>query len=236
MGDFIKFPSTPHLLWLGETSIRKDKVMTIEEAHEFLRNPVTIEEKVDGANIGISFDSSGSLLVQNRGNSLERQVKGQFSALWNWLSRHESNLLTALEDHLILFGEWCYARHSIHYTRLPDFFLAFDVFDKRNQKFMSCIRRDLIVHQVNLVSVPKIAAGLYSLAEIPRLIGRSSLYEGPMEGVYLRQEDESWLTRRAKVVRGEFVQQMSIHWSRKPLVANSLVSNTDPSLSVERSH
>jgi hypothetical protein len=30
----------------------------------------------------------------------------------------------------ILFGEWCRAQHSVFYSRLPDYFLAFDIWDR----------------------------------------------------------------------------------------------------------
>ena len=220
--DFVKFPSTPHLLWLGHTVVRDDKVMTRTEAETFLREPVTVEEKVDGANLGISFDAAGNLLAQNRGNILSRGSKGQFGPLWAWLTERETRLFDALEDRLIVFGEWCYAQHSIQYTRLPDFFLAFDIFDKHERRFMSSARRDKIVREMQLASVPKLHSGVCRLSDIGGMIGQSSLYDGPMEGVYLRQEANSWLIQRAKVVRPEFVQQIGIHWSKQRLAANRL--------------
>jgi len=218
--DFVKFPTTPHLLWLGTTPAREDKLWTRAEAEAFLRHPVIVEEKVDGANLGISFDGNGNLLVQNRGNFVERGTKGQFAPLWAWLTEHEASLFDALENRLILFGEWCYARHSIHYTRLPDWFLAFDVFDKLEERFMSSARRNEIASTMRLATVPKVDGGIFSLSEVPKLIGQSALYDGPMEGIYLRHESESWLTQRAKVVRAEFVQQIGEHWSKQPLVPN----------------
>ena len=221
--DFVKFPTTPHLLWLGTTAARADKVLARDEAESFLRQSVIVEEKVDGANLGISFDAHGNLLAQNRGNLLQRGIKDQFAPLWTWLPEHETRLFDALEDRFILFGEWCYARHSIHYTRLPDYFLVFDVFDRREQKFLSSVRRDEICGELKLATVPNVGAGIFSLVEVPRLIGQSSLYDGPMEGVYLRQESSSWLIQRAKVVRPEFVQHIGEHWLNQPMVANRLL-------------
>jgi ATP-dependent RNA circularization protein (DNA/RNA ligase family) len=220
--DFLKFPTTPHLLWLGTAPAREDKVLTRAEAESFLRQPTTVEEKVDGANLGISFDQHGNLLTQNRGNLLERGTGGQFAPLWAWLSAREARLFDALEDRFILFGEWCYARHSIHYTMLPDFFLAFDVFDKHEQRFMCSARRDELVGNAELATVPKVGISVFSLDDVPSLIAKSSLYDGPMEGIYFRQECASWLIQRAKVVRREFVQQIGEHWSKQPLVRNRL--------------
>lgn len=220
IGDFVKFPTTPHLLWLGNTVARGDKVMTPAEADAFLHQAVIIEEKVDGANLGVSFDAEGNLLAQNRGALVAHGSKGQFALLWAWLAEHEARLFDALEDRLILFGEWCYARHSIYYTRLPDFFLAFDVFDKQEHRFMSSVRRDKIVAELQLASVPRLCGGTYRLSDVPAMIGQSFLYDGPMEGIYLRQETDSWLLQRAKVVRAEFVQQIGVHWSKQRLIAN----------------
>jgi ATP-dependent RNA circularization protein (DNA/RNA ligase family) len=218
--EFVKFPTTPHLLWLGNTPAREDKLLTHADAEAFLHRPVTVEEKVDGANLGMSFDGNGNLLIQNRGNLVARGTKGQFAPLWAWLNERESMLFDSLEDRFILFGEWCYARHSIQYTQLPDWFLAFDIFDKRRKRFLSTSKRDEIVRKLHLAAVPKVVHGSFSLSEVPRLIGSSSLYNGPMEGIYFRQEGESWLGQRAKVVRAEFVQQIGEHWSKQPLVPN----------------
>jgi hypothetical protein len=220
MDEFHKFPGTPHLLWLGTTPAREDKLWTRAEAEAFLQRPVIVEEKVDGANLGISFDSNGDIFAQNRGGFVERGTKGQFAPLWAWLTEREADLFDVLENHLILFGEWCYARHSIRYTRLPDWFLAFDVFDKCEKRFLSTVKRDEILGRLHLANVPKVSSGVFNLGEVPRLIGSSSLYDGPMEGVYLRQECESWLIQRAKVVRAEFVQQIGEHWSKQALVPN----------------
>ena len=30
----------------------------------------------------------------------------------------------------VLFGEWLFAKHSKHYTSLPAYFIAFDIYDK----------------------------------------------------------------------------------------------------------
>ena len=59
--DFYKFPSTPHLALLGEVAVRDDKVMSKFERDEFLTHELVVEEKVDGANLGISFDESGNI-------------------------------------------------------------------------------------------------------------------------------------------------------------------------------
>jgi hypothetical protein len=208
--------------------VRDDKILSKTDAEAFLRSPVIVEEKVDGANLGISFDPDGNLLAQNRGSFLKQGAKGQFAPLWAWLSKRESHLFDVLQDRMILFGEWCYARHSIHYTRLPDWFLAFDVLDKNERQFLNTERRSQIARDLDLSVVPRLGSGTFQLDCVAALIGTSALYNGPMEGIYLRQECGLWLTCRAKVVRPEFVQQIGEHWSKQLMVPNELSRESSP--------
>ena len=83
---------------------------------------VQVEEKLDGANLGFSVSSDGTLQVQNRGPYLEAPYLRQFSRLDAWLLHRERMLTDALSNGLILFGEWCAARHSIDYSNFPDWF------------------------------------------------------------------------------------------------------------------
>lgn len=55
MSDYFKFPSTKHIMLPDDENARRDKVLGSDEIKEFLSNQITIEEKVDGANLGISL-------------------------------------------------------------------------------------------------------------------------------------------------------------------------------------
>lgn len=223
MTDFFRFPKTPHLIWLGNERPRQDKVLSVNEANALLAHPVTIEEKVDGANLGISFLGE-ELRVQNRGAYLSPDAfHAQFKPLKHWLHVHHLRLKHALGTDLILFGEWCFATHSIYYSRLPDWFLAFDVYDVKAKRFWSVKRRDILVREADLNSVPLISQGLTNVEDAKKLLGPSRLTDGPAEGVYLRWDNEGFLEQRAKVVRPEFHQAIGPHWTQKSLRTNSLI-------------
>jgi hypothetical protein len=83
--DFFKFPSTPHLAVLGDIKIRDDKVMPEAERNRFLGSEMVVEEKIDGANLGISFDDKGNIRIQNRGSYLVLPASGQWRKLSDWL-------------------------------------------------------------------------------------------------------------------------------------------------------
>ncbi|MCE7917325.1 MAG: DNA ligase, partial [Nitrosomonas sp. PRO5] len=154
MTEFFRFPNTPHLLWLGEGQPRDDKILSDTEVAALLRDEVLIEEKLDGANLGISLSEQGELRAQNRGQYLPQPFSGQFSRLNSWLGQHGENLRQTLTPELILFGEWCAARHSLDYDKLPDWFLLFDVYDRKAGKFWSLEQRNRLAQELNISTVP----------------------------------------------------------------------------------
>jgi hypothetical protein len=224
MTDFFRFPHTPHLAWLGPGTPREDKVLDIEELGTLLAADLRVEEKVDGANLGLSVDEHGSLRGQNRGSYLDLESpSGQWKPLKHWLSTRRHALVEALAPDLILFGEWCYAMHTVRYTRLPDWFLAFDVYDSANGDFWNVERRNELARRLDLAVVPELRRGRFDLNSLKNLLGRSMLTDGPAEGLYVRREQDGRLLQRAKLVRAEFVQNMDDHWSKRRLEANQVV-------------
>lgn len=220
--DFFKFPSTPHLATLAGVDIRGDKVLSESEREEFLQHDLVVEEKVDGANLGISFDSEGNIRAQNRGAYLQLPGTGQWKKLGDWLTPRTDTLFEHLSDHFILFGEWCYAQHSVFYDRLPDWFLGFDVYDKQARRFLSSERRDTLLRGMAIAQVPVLARGNFMYSEIKTFLSTSKLGDQPAEGIYLRYDQNGWLKQRAKLVRPAFIQAVKQHWSRSAIRPNRL--------------
>jgi ATP-dependent RNA circularization protein (DNA/RNA ligase family) len=222
---FYRFPRTPHLVWLGADDARGDKVLSPAEANDMLNDVVIVEEKVDGANVGLSVSSTGTLRAQNRGAYIERQTcHPQFKPLFRWLDAHQRELIEAIGPRRILFGEWCYAVHSVRYTKLPDWFLGFDVYDEDRDEFWSAARRDEFIGAIGISKVPRVALGRFKVADIIRMLDTSQLGTSAPEGVYVRRDAARRLIRRAKVVRPEFVQHIGSHWSHRGLQTNRLLS------------
>ena len=220
--DFFKFPSTHHLATLDAVDIRGDKVLSESERNEFLLHELIIEEKIDGANLGISFDSEGNIRTQNRGAYLNLPTSGQWKKISDWLEPRTDELFEHLSDHFILFGEWCYAQHSIFYDRLPDWFLGFDIYDKRVGRFLSSEHRNVLLRKMRIAQVPVVARGHFAYSEIIELLSTSKFSDQSAEGLYLRFDQGNWLAQRAKLVRPAFIQSMEQHWSRAAIKPNRL--------------
>jgi hypothetical protein len=134
-----------------------------------------------------------------------------------------------------------YARHSVHYRRLPHYFFEFDIYDKRRQVFLDLAARLELLHETGIHTVPVVHHGPATADQLRRLIGPSrfdSQFENPvtgrtdnlMEGLYLRTEAQGQVTGRAKFVRPEFVEKVKRsdeHWQHQAVVPNLLAQGAE---------
>lgn len=229
MDEFFRFPHTPHIAWLGKDDPRGDKVLSQAEVNTFLTDEVIIEEKLDGANLGISFNKAGEVQLQNRGSYLIPPYSGQFLKIGQWLDIHLDTLFDYLEDHHILFGEWCAAKHSLSYENLPDWFMAFDVYDKIQQQFWSTSRRNHLAKSVGISHIPCIQQGRLRLDDLKQIVMTqpSQFRQGVMEGIIIRKESADWILDRAKLVRPDFLQTIDSHWRGRLIEWNQLISRSN---------
>ena len=235
----IKFPRTHHIFDAAgsdktKSSVTRDDLLLSEdEIEQYLNSDLTIEEKVDGANLGISINDDYEVLYQNRSHYVTYASATQFKGLEKWESDHMGDLFQILmrdntPNRYILYGEWCYAKHSIKYDNLPDYFLAFDLFDKYLNKFLSRSEFHAYLEGTGISIVPVITTLNCKTADelktslLNLLDTQSEFADGLIEGVYIRKDTEPYLEHRCKLVRTEFTQGIVGHWSKMELEKNKL--------------
>lgn len=247
--SIIKYPRTTHLFDSGGTSTTVDDLV-LPDLHSLVsvfcngQSRVVIEEKVDGANLGISLcPYTNRILVQNRSHYISQGEHAQFSRIPEWIEQHREALMQTLEGgNKILYGEWLAAKHSIQYRKLPGYFVAFDLYDKRRDQFYSRRRFHSTMKDSNIPVVPVITAktfGPYTgqqqasnhlREELIRLLDTKSAFRidnGTVEGIVLRvdgsatpydKESGHWLEQKFKVVRPDFVRGCGeSHWAARQL-------------------
>jgi hypothetical protein len=237
--DFIKYPRTPHLF--GSKGTDDDKHLGEAESRRIIADTsLIVEEKIDGTNVGIHFSSDGKLVLQCRGHLITEGMHPQYDLFKQWTVVKRSVLEDRLQDRYILFGEWMYARHSVHYRQLPHYFFEFDIYDKEHEVFLSLDLRMALLKDTNIHTVPVVHRGAVTQEELMKLLGPSqfgSRFENPvtkrtddlMEGLYVRTEADGAVTGRAKHVRSEFVEKIkqSTHWQHQAIVPNVLKEGAD---------
>jgi hypothetical protein len=238
-GDFTKYPRTPHLF--GSKGTEDDKHLGEKESKAFIADQsLIVEEKIDGTNVGIHFSDSGAMVLQCRGHLITEGMHPQYDLFKQWAAVKRYVLAHHLENRFILFGEWVYARHSIHYRKLTHYFFEFDIFDKEDAVFLDLEQRMALLEGTGIQTVPVLHKGKVSRDDLEGLIGPSqfdSHFENPltrrpdnlMEGLYFRTEAGGSVTGRAKWVRPEFVERVkqSDHWQYQEMVPNLLADDVD---------
>lgn len=232
-----KYPRTQHLVGSGLQP--GDEDLDAVPLSELSGKHVVVEEKVDGANCGVSFGPDFGLLLQSRGHYLTGGPRErQFALLKQWAGALADRLLDRLETRYVVYGEWLYAKHSVYYDALPHYFMEFDVLDTTTGEFLDTPRRAELLAGLPVVPVRVVYAGEFSgggelralvgpshfvsaaaaegfRAEVARLgwdverAVRQTDLSGLMEGLYVKVEENGVVTGRYKFVRPGFLQTVA---------------------------
>ncbi|HCQ91508.1 MAG TPA: DNA ligase, partial [Clostridium sp.] len=175
MERIYKYPRTRHIegsrLQNGDEDLKVINFDYIKDKY------IAVEEKVDGANCGISFDKNGEMLLQSRGHFLNGGYgEKQFSLFKTWTSCHIHDLYKLLGNRYVMYGEWLYAKHTVFYDQLTHYFMEFDIFDKEEGKFLSTKRRKEILKDYKfIISVLVLHEGkLNSFKELTSFLSKSN--------------------------------------------------------------
>ena len=188
-----KYPRTTHIE--GSRLQPGDETLADVPLRELAGRHLVIEEKIDGANCGVSFDQNEELHVQSRGHFLTGGPREKhFAMLKTWASANRDALWARLGTRFVAYGEWVFAKHTIFYDRLPHFFLEFDVLDTERGNFLSTERRREMWSGSPVTSVPVLTEG----AVIDRRSTVATLREWVRPSLY---KSEEW--REALFAAGE---------------------------------
>lgn len=228
----LKYPRTHHLQ--GSRSQPGDEDLSATPFEEIRGRFIVVEEKLDGANAGISFDG-GELRLQSRGHYLTGGARERhFDLFKRWGHTHRAALHDALGERYIAYGEWLYAKHTVFYDQLPHYLMEFDIYDRQEQEFLSTKRRRELLGKSPLVPVPVLWQG--HATSLEELVDRvdTSLYKSARwrerlqqviadkgldperqrdqtdpsdhsEGLYIKVEEDGRVVDRLKYVRASFL-------------------------------
>lgn len=233
----LKYPRTHHIE--GSRSQPGDEDLSDVPFSEVRSRHLIVEEKIDGANSGISFSPTRQLQLQSRGHYLTGGSREKHFALFKtWATMHQASLWERLGSRYVAYGEWTFAKHTVFYDTLPHYFLEFDVYDRESESFLSTDRRVEFWTESPVVSVPVLRVGaLSALQELASLLGRS-LYKSAAwketlleaaagagvdreraqqetdssdhaEGLYVKVEEEGVVQARYKFIRPTFLTSVA---------------------------
>lgn len=185
-----------------------------------------VQEKVDGANIGASWTSAP--VLRNRNNILKKgyvekdtPAKLQFRPAWNWAHKHGNDIrkiTNELQSPVTIYGEWMYAEHSLHYDRLPDLFLAYDIYVVEEHKFLAPNLFADIVSDTNISYIKPYKKVFNNISDVVTESERKSDFRNGMaEGIVMKLANDRYVTDSFKVVNK--------HFNRREDFNNVLIKN-----------
>lgn len=178
--EYHKYPSSRHLLplyWQSERGTVEERTgrddTGLQTVEPFLDTPLVITEKMDGGNTMLVKDQDEPVRARN-GSQADHESYDMLKQLY-W----ENDVYSALPEHLQVFGEWLYAKHSIHYgcdcdpecddvgTRLGvggldntygerAYFQVFGAFDTRYNLWLSWPETEQVASTIGFPTVPEV--------------------------------------------------------------------------------
>lgn len=215
-----KYNRTLHLPW-SEGATSDDKIS--KDVESLLHKEIVITEKVDGSNT--SIEAGGCFARSHNGPPTHSSFDG--------LKALHSNIKYSIPDNIQIFGEWCFALHSIAYDKLPGYFLMFAIreLDKNGESFWySWDEVKAWAEELNIPTVPVLWQGIVSSEKELRsitnkLVFEKSVYGETREGIVIRLADvipnKNFSESVMKWVRKNHVQT-SDHWTNQQVVRNKL--------------
>jgi hypothetical protein len=231
-----KYVRTPHIN--GSRFQHGDHDLEAVDWSELAGKHLVVEEKIDGSNVGVSFDQDGKLLLQSRGHYLRGGPREkQFDLFKQWAACHKDTFFQALGSRYVMYGEWMFAKHTFYYDALPHYFMEFDVLDtqvgdfldtnKRKQLLLTCpVTSVLVLYEGAVASDGALAnmitrsnfitderiMNLNNTAEAAGVVATEAWkhtdHSTDMEGLYVKWEENGVVKGRYKYVRQSFTNSI----------------------------
>lgn len=212
----IKYPTTLYLPFSPSIDNTTDRGVTVTE--NLIDKPLVISIKMDGSNCFLTKDR----VAARNGDTA---IHPSFSML---KSLH-AEIKYAIPGDLQLFGEWLYAKHSIHYKDLRSYLQIFGAYRPSQQLWLSWDEMNEIVQVIGdsrVQTVPVIASvacnETWELIRFLTKVSEGVIADGH-EGIVVRSAYPfhygQFSNNVAKYVRANHVQTDK-HWSTAPIIRN----------------
>ncbi len=170
--------------------IKYISISRIKEEYEFKfrkGDKIVIQEKIDGANIAIRYDSESDMVIgQSRNNLLSED--SDFNGFIEWKNKLDKNLVkTVLGDNLVLYGEWLVPHRVIYPKDRYKNAYFYDVYDAETESYLPQDKVKVIVTALNLIYVPVFYEGEFiSWEHCKQFVGQTQLGCETGEGVVVK--------------------------------------------------
>jgi RNA ligase len=210
----MKYPRTYHLPWSPGAN-DDDRVLKSDEL--FRNEPVVVTLKMDGENTTMYQD-----YIHAR--SLDFQSQDDR----DWVKATWARIAGDIPNHWRVCGENLFAKHTIKYEALPSYFMLFSVWDQRNE-CLSWEETQEWAELFGVQTVPVIYQDIYCKPLIEKAFEpHLKTHEGYVVRRFGSFHYSQFRHCVAKYVRAGHVPEHGLHWRRRMIEKNGLVTGARP--------
>jgi len=211
--------------WYEKTTLRQElytaAINRIEPASP--RNKQKYDIEVEGnhnyyAGAGLLVSNSNTCVIrhkdqihlQRKGGLVGKSEHAQFQFFWHWAMRMKWTELMSIPPGHWIYGELMRCVHTVFYNKLPDWFIVFDVYSQKKQKFLTRQQVEEFCQKHKLHCVPLIGEGHYGLKDLFDTIPKESAFGNIVEGIVVKKRTKKAYLR-GKIVKPEFLKHLGKH-------------------------
>lgn len=205
----VKYPRTYHLPWSPGVT---DDDRVLNDLSAFKEQPVIVTAKMDGENTTLYRDYMHARSIEYEGHASR-----------SWAKALHARIAADIPEGWRVCGENLYAKHSIKYEKLDDYFQVFSVWDDQNV----CLAWDATREWADLLGlrmVPVLYQGTWD-EKLLRQLYTPTLNGDPCEG-YVVRIAYNFRYREFRHKVGKYVRAGHVathgHWMRQALERNNL--------------
>lgn len=216
-----KYPTTWYLPFSPSVADEDKRNKHIDLKH-LIGVPLVITIKVDGSNSRIEHEKV----------TARNGVQADHISFDLLKSMHRKDLMFKIPENIVIFGEWVYAKHSIHYTdnlALDSYFQCFSIYDRDRNIFLDWKDTKKWCDELELSLVPvleenKVFNNEWEMIAFISKLGEEVVKQGH-EGIVVRSAYGYHFSQHKdfvlKYVRENHIQTDKM-WSHMPVVKNTL--------------
>jgi hypothetical protein len=144
----------------------------------------------------------------------------------NWVKSLHGRMSYEIPEGWRVCGENLYAKHSIHYQNLPDYFFVFNIWNERNE-ILDWKETKEWVELLGLEMCPVLYEGIWDERLIRNIHQPKDLWGNEVEGYVVRVQD-SFHYRDFRQFNGKWVRkdhvQTHAFWRTQKVIPNELVN------------
>ncbi len=217
--DAVKYPSTsffefsPNLVTARETN-------PLINPENLVGYPVVISLKMDGSNVTITRNY---IAARNGTDARHRS--------FDFCKSIHAEICHLIPEHIQIFGEWLYAKHSIHYSddlALGSYLQIFCLYNQKHHVFLGWHDVEKMAKKIGYPTVPVLSKQIFNdkhyLINKVTEIGEKQISRG-QEGIVVRSiypfHYSQFPQYLAKYVRVHHVTTNK-HWKTAPIIKNEV--------------